>query len=68
MDAENQSINHLENECEVKRAQMTCGENLEKKIAVQKERLAKLEAAKEEMHKTGLYNVKMSILREIVSL
>ena len=48
--------------------QMTCGENLERKIAEQKERLAMLEAAKEEMQKTGLYNVKISTLRDTISL
>lgn len=47
--------------------QMTCGENLERKIAEQKERLAMLEAAKEEMQKTGLYNVKISTLRDTMS-
>ena len=47
--------------------QMTCGENLERKIAEQKERLAMLEAANEEMQKTGLYNVKISTLRDTMS-
>lgn len=47
--------------------QMTCGENLERKIAEQKERLAMLEAAKEEMQKTGLYDVKISTLRDTMS-
>jgi len=47
--------------------QMTCGENLERKIAEQKERLFMLEAAKEEMQKTGLYNVKISTLRDTMS-
>lgn len=47
--------------------QITCGENLERKIAEQKERLAMLEAAKEEMQKTGLYNVKISTLRDTMS-
>lgn len=47
--------------------QMTCGENLERKIAEQKERLAMLESAKEEMQKTGLYNVKISTLRDTMS-
>ena len=47
--------------------QMTCGENLARKIAEQKERLAMLEAAKEEMQKTGLYDVKISTLRDTMS-
>lgn len=47
--------------------QMTCGENLERKIAEQKERLAMLEKAKEEMQSTGLYNVKISTLRDTMS-
>lgn len=47
--------------------QMTCGENLERKIAEQKERLAMLEAAKAEMQKTGLYDVKISTLRDTMS-
>ena len=44
--------------------QMTCGENLKRKIAEQKERLAMLETALEEMKPTGLYNVKISTLRD----
>lgn len=47
--------------------QMTCGENLERKIAEQKERLANLESALEEMKTTGLYNVKISTLRDTMS-
>ena len=47
--------------------QMTCGENLERKIAEQKERLAGLESAMEEMKATGLYNVKISTLRDTMS-
>lgn len=47
--------------------QMTCGENLERKIAEQKERLAMLENAMEEMKATGLYNVKISTLRDTMS-
>lgn len=47
--------------------QMTCGENLERKITEQKERLAMLEAAKAEMQKTGLYDVKISTLRDTMS-
>lgn len=47
--------------------QMTCGENLERKIAEQKERLAMLESAMEEMKATGLYNVKISTLRDTMS-
>ena len=47
--------------------QMTCGENLERKIAEQKERLAMLESAMEEMKPTGLYNVKISTLRDTMS-
>lgn len=47
--------------------QMTCGENLERKIAEQKERLAMLEAAKVEMQNTGLYDVKISTLRDTMS-
>lgn len=47
--------------------QMTCGENLERKIAEQKERLVMLEEAKAEMLKTGLYNVKISTLRDTMS-
>ena len=58
-------------------SQMTCGENLERQIAEQKERLAMLENAKErlamlenameEMKATGLYNVKISTLRDTMS-
>ena len=48
-------------------SQMTCGENLERKIAEQKERLAMLENAMEEMKATGLYNVKISTLRDTMS-
>jgi hypothetical protein len=47
--------------------QMTCGENLERKIAEQKERLKMLESAMEEMKATGLYNVKISTLRDTMS-
>ncbi|MDO9365158.1 MAG: hypothetical protein Q7T58_02280 [Methylotenera sp.] len=47
--------------------QMTCGENLERKIAEQKERLMMLENAMEEMKATGLYNVKISTLRDTMS-
>ncbi len=47
--------------------QMTCGENLERKIAEQKERLAMLETALEEMKTTGLYNVKISTLRDTMT-
>ncbi len=47
--------------------QITCGENLERKIAEQKERLAMLENAMEEMKATGLYNVKISTLRDTMS-
>lgn len=47
--------------------QMTCGENLERKIAEQKERLAMLESALEEMKTTGLYNVKISTLRDTMT-
>jgi len=47
--------------------QMTCGENLERKISELKERLTMLEAAKEEMQKTGLYDVKISTLRDTMS-
>lgn len=47
--------------------QMTCGENLERKIVEQKERLAMLENAMEEMKATGLYNVKISTLRDTMS-
>lgn len=47
--------------------QMTCGENLERKIAEQKERLAMLETAMEEMKITGLYNVKISTLRDTMT-
>ena len=46
---------------------MTCGQNMERKIKEQKERLEKLEAALEEMKTTGLYNVKISTLRETMS-
>jgi hypothetical protein len=48
-------------------SQMTCGENLERKIAEQTERLMMLEAAKKEMQDTGLYNVKISTLRDTMS-
>ena len=47
--------------------QMTCGENLERKIAEQKERLSMLETALEEMKTTGLYNVKISTLRDTMT-
>ena len=47
--------------------QMTCGENLERKIAEQKERLAMLEAAMGELKKTGLYDVKISTLRDTMT-
>lgn len=47
--------------------QITCGENLERKIAEQKERLAMLETALEEMKTTGLYNVKISTLRDTMT-
>lgn len=47
--------------------QQTCGENLERKIAEQKERLAMLETALEEMKTTGLYNVKISTLRDTMT-
>ena len=47
--------------------QMTCGENLERKISELKERLTMLEAVKEEMQKTGLYDVKISTLRDMMS-
>lgn len=47
--------------------QMTCGENLERKIAEQRERLAMLESALEEMKTTGLYNVKISTLRDTMT-
>ena len=46
---------------------MTCGQNLERKIADQKERLSKLEDALEEMKTTGLYNVKISTLRDTMT-
>ncbi len=65
----NQAVGQLAG-CEVKRdtmQQMTCGENLERKIAEQKERLAMLENAMEEMKATGLYNVKISTLRDTMS-
>lgn len=48
-------------------SQMTCGENLERKIAEQTERLMMLEAAKKEMQDTGLYNVKIFTLRDTMS-
>ena len=48
-------------------ADMTCGQNLERKIAEQKERLAGLETALEEMKSTGLYNVKISTLRDTMT-
>jgi hypothetical protein len=48
-------------------SQLTCGENLERKIAEQTERLMMLEAAKKEMQDTGLYNVKISTLRDTMS-
>ena len=47
--------------------QMTCGENLERKIIEQKTRLAMLENALEEMKTTGLYNVKISTLRDTMT-
>lgn len=47
--------------------QMTCGENLERKIAEQKERLAMLENAMEEMKAIGLYGVKISTLRDTMT-
>jgi len=47
--------------------QMTCGENLERKIAEQKERLLMLETALDEMKTTGLYNVKISTLRDTMT-
>ena len=47
--------------------QMAWGENLDRKIAEQKERLAMLESAMEEMKATGLYNVKISTLRDTMS-
>jgi hypothetical protein len=40
---------------------------LERKIAEQTERLMMLEAAKKEMQDTGLYNVKISTLRDTMS-
>ena len=48
-------------------SKMTCGENLERKIAEQKERLSMLEDALEEMKTTGLYNVKISTLRDTMT-
>ncbi len=48
-------------------AQMTCGENLERKIAEQEQRLAALKTALEEMKSTGLYNVKISTLRDTMT-
>ena len=47
--------------------QMTCGDNLERKIAEQRERLTMLENALEEMKTTGLYNVKISTLRDTMT-
>jgi hypothetical protein len=47
--------------------QMTCGENIERKIAEQKVRLADLETALEEMKTTGLYNVKIATLRDTMT-
>lgn len=46
---------------------MTCGQNLERKIAEQKKRLADLEAALDEMKSTGLYNIKIGTLRDTMS-
>jgi len=46
---------------------MTCGQNLERKIAEQKERLAALESALIETKETGLYNVKISTLLDLLS-
>ena len=46
---------------------MTCGENIERKIAEQKQRLDDLIEAQIEMRKTGLYDVKLSVLRDTMS-
>lgn len=48
-------------------SQMTCGQNLERKIAEQQERLSMLKAALDEMKSTGLYNVKISTLRDTMT-
>lgn len=46
---------------------LTCGQNLERKIHEQKERLASLQTALDEMKASGLYNVKISTLRDTMS-
>lgn len=46
---------------------LTCGQNLERKIEEQKKRLADLESAKAEMLRTGLYDVKIGTLRDTMS-
>ena len=64
--AQNSLMNYPMKEADP-RQNLTCGENLERKISEQKERLANLESALEEMKTTGLYNVKISTLRDTMS-
>lgn len=62
---ENQAMGQLA--CRDPHEDFTCGQNLERKIAEQKKRLESLESALEEMKQTGLYNVKISTLRDTMS-
>ncbi len=43
---------------------LTVGENIERKIAELKQRLEELEKARDEMKTSGLYNMKISYIRD----
>ena len=45
---------------------VTCGDNLRRKIAEQEDRLEKLKESLEEMEKTGLANIKIRALQDMM--